>query len=132
MCKFRLGWQDEEAEDTPSPRKDQKDGRGARVHHPSSKLSQPGHAHLCVVEELTDADHSPTSPNTKLNQDFGVLSLTACLQAMASASLLFGALATFVCFAGCFEAIVKNTFLELPSDEEEPKRLRMVHTAATL
>ncbi|CAJ1364910.1 unnamed protein product [Effrenium voratum] len=90
--------EDEEAEDTPSPRKDQKDGRGARVHHPSSKLSQPGHAHLCVVEELTDADHSPTSPNTKLNQDFG--------------------------------AIVKNTFLELPSDEEEPKRLRMVHTAA--
>ncbi|CAK9040917.1 unnamed protein product [Durusdinium trenchii] len=29
-----------------------------------------------------------------------------------------------------YGAIVKNTFLELPSDEEEPPRLRTVHTAA--
>lgn len=27
------------------------------------------------------------------------------------------------------EAIVKNTFLELPSDEDQPPRLRTVHTA---
>lgn len=106
--------------------------------------------HWNLMQELGPV---PISPNTKLNQNFGAKCLQICCCNPCVHASMRWRFDACLCMvppssiihhprqlqhghgSSCSKAIVKNTFLELPSDEDQedqPRKLRTVHTVTAL